>query len=103
MKTTLSYMAVIAALLHPGAGPSAESVRFPASAHNLLVDAKITSNLATYKLSLRGQPDHMIYDLRRRRFVKQSQWHEYGVGFGKDMGVVPEDRPAFWMAEWCGP
>ena len=75
-------------------------VRIPESAHNFLVDAKIRGNLESYGEGLRGEVDHMIYDLQRRRFVKSSQWHEYGVGFGRDLGIVAEDKPAWWMAEW---
>ncbi len=37
------------------------------------------------------------------RFLAPSGWHEYGVGFGADLGVVPEDSPAWWMAEWNVP
>lgn len=76
------------------------ALRIPEAAHNLLVDAKTSSNLASYDKGLRGQPDHMIYDLQRRNFAQTSQFHEYGVGFGQNLGVVPEDRPAWWMAEW---
>jgi len=77
--------------------------RIPELAENLLVDAEVSGSLESYKKGLRGAPDHMIYDLQRRRFVKTSQWHEYGVGFQQDLGVVPEDRPAWWMAEWRSP
>lgn len=79
------------------------AVRIPQWTHNLLVDAEVTGNLGSYQKGLRGAPDHMIYDLQHRRFVKASQWHEYGVGFGQDLGVVPEDRPARWMAQWPQP
>lgn len=75
-------------------------VRIPESVHNFLVDAKIRGNLESYGEGLRGEVDHMIYDLQRRRFVKSSQWHEYGVGFGRDLGIVAEDKPAWWVAEW---
>ena len=75
-------------------------VRIPESAHNFLVDAKIRGNLESYGEGLRGEVDHMIYDLQRGRFVKSSQWHEYGVGFGRGLGIVAEDKPAWWMAEW---
>jgi len=75
-------------------------VCIPESAHNSLVDAKISSNLESYSKGLRGEVDHMIYDLRRQCFVKSSQWHEYGVGFGSDLGVVAEDEPVWWLAEW---
>lgn len=56
-------------------------VRIPESVHNFLVDAKIRGNLESYGEGLRGEVDHMIYDLQCRRFVKSSQWHEYGVGY----------------------
>jgi len=82
---------------------AAETPALPASVHNLLVEAKVSGDLDGYKLGMRGKADHMVYDLRQRRFVKDSQWHEYGVGFGKDLGVVPEDKPAWWMAEWPKP
>ena len=65
-------------------------VRIPESVHNFLVDAKIRGNLESYGEGLRGEVDHMIYDLQRRRFVKSSQWHEYGVGFGRDLGIVAD-------------
>ena len=79
------------------------AVRIPEWTHNLLVDAKVTGNLESYKKGLRGASDHMIYDLRHRRFVKFSQWREYGVGFGQDLGVVLENKPAWWMAQWAQP
>ncbi|MGD8499433.1 MAG: PKD domain-containing protein, partial [Phycisphaerales bacterium] len=79
------------------------AVRIPEWTHNLLVDAKVTGNLQSYSKGLRGAPDHVIYDLRQRRFVKSSQWHEYGVGFGQDLGAIREGRAAWWMAQWPQP
>ena len=102
MKLPL-YLAATALLATAGAAIGAEAIRLPASGHNLLVDAKITSNLLGYRQGRRGEPSHLVYDLRRRRFVKNSQWHEFGVGFGKPLGVVPEEKPAFWMAQWPKP
>ena len=75
-------------------------VRIPASAVNLLSSAKISSNFESYGKGLRGQPDHMVYDIAKHSFIKASQWHEYGVGFGQDLGVLSEDKPAWWMAQW---
>ncbi len=80
------------------AGPT--EVSYPAAARNLLVDARCSGNLAGYKLGLRGRAEDLVFSLREGAFVKGSQWHEYGVGFGKDLGVVPESRPAYWQAEW---
>ncbi|UCG59909.1 MAG: PKD domain-containing protein [Phycisphaerales bacterium] len=82
---------------------AATPVDIPESAQNLLVGAKVSGNLESYKKGLRGGPDHMIYDLQRADFVKSSQWHEYGVGFGQDLGVVAEHKPVWWMAEWPRP
>ena len=90
-------MAALSLLAPLGA---AEAPRLPASAHNLLVEAKLSGNLEGYNLGMRGARDHVVYDLQRGRFVKESQWHEYGVGFGKSLGIVAEDKPAWWMAEW---
>ena len=78
------------------------SVRIPESAHNLLLEAKVSGNLESFEKGLRGAVDHMVYDNQTGRFVKESQWHEYGVGFGEDLGIVAEDedKGAWWMAQW---
>ena len=70
---------------------------------NLLVDAEVSASLEGYAKGLRGEADHMIYDTSARAFLKPSQHHEYGVGFGEDLGVVSEEDPAWWMAEWAEP
>ncbi len=80
-----------------------EVPRLSTSVHNLLVEAKVSGNLESYKLGVRGKADHVVYDPRQGRFVRDSQWHEYGVGFGKSLGVVAEAKPAWWMAEWPKP
>ncbi len=92
---------VLAAGVGDAAGEPASLVR--PSTHNLLVEAKVSGNLAAYNKGLRGKPDHMIYDLRQRCFVRPSEWSEYGVGFGQNLGVVPEEKPAYWIAEWVNP
>ena len=100
------YIAVvlsIGTLAHRAAGAEAQHVRIPASARNLLLEAKTSGNLESYKKGLRGRPDHMIFDVQRAKFDKSSPHHEYGVGFQKDLGVVPEDAPAYWQAEWPKP
>jgi hypothetical protein len=78
-------------------------VRVPASATNLLLRAKITGDLDRYDKGLRGAPDHVVWDPAAGSFTQESQWHEYGVGFGADLGIVPEADPAWWMAEWPQP
>lgn len=82
---------------------AAAEIRLPASVHNLLLDAEVSGNLRAFGKGLRGRPDHVAWDPQRRRFAVASEWHEYGVGFGQDLGVVPESRPAWWMAEWKHP
>ena len=66
-------------------------------------DAKVSGNLPAFRKGLRGTPDDVIYDLDGHAFLKPSQWHEYGVGFGQDIGVVSEDHAASWVAEWDNP
>lgn len=95
---TLSFLVVVQIVVAAGELP-----RLPASLENLLLRAKCSGNLESYGKGLRGAPDHMVYDLQRKRFLRRSQWHEYGVGFGQKLGVVAEDKPAWWMAEWAKP
>jgi len=79
------------------------AVKIPESVHNLLLEANLSGNLDSFEKGLRGDVDHMIYDNQTERFVKESQWHEYGVGFGEDLGIVAEDKGAWWMARWQKP
>lgn len=79
------------------------AMRIPELAQNLLLEAKVSSNLESYQKGLRGAADHMIYDIQQKDFVRDSQFHEYGVGFGQVLGVILEDDPAWWMAEWPKP
>jgi PKD repeat protein len=79
------------------------AVRIPESVHNLLIDANLSGNLDSFEKGLRGAMDHMIYDNQSGKFMKESQWHEYGVGFGEDLGIVAEDKAAWWMARWDKP
>jgi len=78
-------------------------VRVPKQTSNLLLEAKVSGNLESFHKGLRGAPDDLIYDTQGGRFVKVSSWHEYGVGFGADLGVVSEARPAYWLAERLKP
>jgi len=72
-------------------------------APNLLIGAEVSGNLEGYAKGLRGEADHVIYNTSAQAFLKPSQHHEYGVGFGEDLGVASEDDPAWWMAEWAEP
>lgn len=73
------------------------------TADNLLLQAKCSGNLESYNKGLRGRPNEMIFDTAKGRFLRDSQHHEYGVGFGQDLAVVTEAQPAWWMAEWEKP
>ena len=70
---------------------------------NLLVDAKLTGNLATFDRGTRGEPNHLVYDTAMDEFVTSSKWHEYGIGFDQDLGVVSEENAAWWQATWQKP
>ena len=78
----------------------ADDARLPASTVNLLPQAKLSGNLEALNKGLRGRPGDLVYDVQRGAFVQPSEWHEYGVGFGADLGVVAEAKAAWWMAEW---
>ena len=97
----MTILGVFLALTAPTAAES--EPRIPKSARNLLLDARVSGNLESYNKGLRGAADHMIYDIQKKDFVKASPWHEYGVGFEQDLGVVSESTPAYWMAQWPEP
>lgn len=103
MKKICASIMLAVGLLPFWVGSGGAAVRVPESAENLLCEAKISSNFSSYEKGLRGEPDHMIYDNQRGRFVKRSQHHEYGVGFGENLGIVAESKPAWWIAEWGKP
>ena len=87
-----------------GAGaPDGEIVMKDLIVRNLLLDATVSGNIESLDKGLRGAADHMLFDVARGTFARNSPWHEYGVGFGADLGVVAEDRPVWWMAEWPQP
>jgi chitodextrinase len=98
--------AVAFALLAGPAAPlvrAAEAIRIPDFTHNLLGEARISGNLDSFGKGQRGRAEHVIFDFAKGTFKTDSEWHEYGVGFGEDLGVVPEDKPAYWLAEWPQP
>ena len=74
-------------------------VRLSENVENLLVRATLSGNLESFGKGLRGAADQMVYDPQRADFLQPSQWNEYGVGYGQDLGVVPEEQPAWWMAQ----
>ena len=78
-------------------------LRLKPGVENVFVRARVSGNLEAFDKGIRGAADHMIFDMQRGEFLKPSQYNEYGVGFGQDLGVVPEDQPAWWMAEWEEP
>ncbi|HCO94694.1 MAG TPA: hypothetical protein DIU00_12215 [Phycisphaerales bacterium] len=79
------------------------AVRIPESVNNLLLEADLSGNLKSFEKGLRGAVDHIVYDNQTGKFMKESQWHEYGVGYGEDLGIVAEDKGAWWMARWDKP
>ena len=103
IRSAVALLWALNITIHAGAAPPSAPPHVPAATHNLLLEARVSGNLASYRKGLRGEPDHVIYDVARRAFVKPSAWHEYGVDFAADLGVVPESKPAYWMAEWAQP
>lgn len=63
-------------------------VRLSDRVENLLVRAKLSGNLESFNKGLRGAPQELVYDPQQADFVQSSQWHEYGIGYGQDLGVV---------------
>jgi len=97
-------LSLISVMVAAAGGFAAErSVRLSGSVENRLVRATISGNLESFNQGLRGAPQELVYDSQQSDFVRSSQWHEYGIGYGQDLGVVSEQRPAWWMAEWTEP
>jgi hypothetical protein len=99
----LTFCAVIVATVGAAGLAADRPLRLEPGVENLLVRARVSGNLESFDKGIRGAADQMIFDMRRGEFLKPSQYNEYGVGFGQDLGVVPEDQPAWWMAEWEEP
>lgn len=97
-------LSLVSMMVAAANGSAAErALRLSDSVENLLVRAKMFGNLESFNKGLRGAPQEVVYDPQEADFVQSSQWHEYGVGYGQDLGVVPQQRPAWWMAEWTEP
>jgi len=91
--------------------------------HNLLLDAKLSGNMDSFDKGLRGfdggacQPKFLVYDFKKQDFLgfshwvhhptkklaSKTDWYAYGVKKDADLGVVPENQAAYWMAEWEAP
>jgi len=80
-----------------------QSIVLPSSAHNLLADAKITTNVSQFDAGKRGEPRDPIFLPKSGKFVRDSQWHEIGVGSGADLGVLSEEQAVTWTAKWDKP
>ena len=105
-QRTLAVLAVAALLCATACVAQAQTendTRIPESTHNLLLDARISGNLDTFQKGSRGRPEHIIFDFQKGTFSQLSDWHEYGVGMAQNLGIVAEDKPAFWLAEWPQP
>jgi inosine-uridine nucleoside N-ribohydrolase/chitodextrinase len=91
--------------------------------HNLLLDATYSGNMDSFNKGLRRfdggdcQPKFLVYDFKKQDFLgfshwvhhptkklaSKTDWYAYGVKKDADLGVVPENKAAYWMAEWKAP
>ncbi len=91
--------------------------------HNLLLDATLSGNMESFNVGLRRfdggecQPSFLVYDFKKQSFLDFSRWirhkhkrmvvkadvYAYGVNRNANLGVVPENKAAHWMAEWEAP
>lgn len=86
-----------AGTIDPGA------IVLPSTAHNLLADAKILTNVPDFNAGKRGEMRDMIFNPKTGKFVRDSQWHEVGVGGSADLGVLSEEEAVAWTATWDKP
>jgi len=91
--------------------------------HNLLLDATLSGNMDSFNKGLRRfdggecEPKFLVYDFKKqdvlgfsrwishptKKLVVKTDWYAYGVRKDADLGVVPENNAAYWMAEWKAP
>ena len=102
-KTIFRGLVCLLGGLAVASAPGQVAKRVPPWAHNQLVDANVSGNMESYDQGLRGKAGHVIYDVLQGKFKEKSGWHEYGIGAGKTLGVVSEEVPVFWLAEWPAP
>ena len=73
MPTRIASCMALSLVALAAPGLLAGEVRLPASARNLLVEAKVTSNLESYRKGRRGRPEDMVFDPANGRFLRDSQ------------------------------
>jgi inosine-uridine nucleoside N-ribohydrolase/chitodextrinase len=91
--------------------------------HNLLLDATLSGNMDSFNVGLRRfdggdcQPKFLVFDFKKQSFPDITRWirhyhkrmaikadvYAYGVAKDADLGVVPENKAAHWMAQWPAP
>ncbi len=102
-KRMLHGAVYLLGLMMAGSATAEVAKRVPPWAHNQLVDANVSGNMESYEQGLRGKPGHVIYDVVQGKFREKSGWHEYGIGAAKTLGIISEDAPVYWLAEWPAP
>ncbi|TWT33376.1 PVC-type heme-binding CxxCH protein [Blastopirellula retiformator] len=80
-----------------------DQLHLPASLTNELATAQLSSNATKLGKGARGEAGDLAYLPNKRSFLKNSQWHEVGVGGGADLGIVSESDPVYYQATWETP
>lgn len=103
--------------------PAREASQIHYREHNLLLDATLSGNMDSLNVGLRRfdggecEPKLLVYDFKKQSFPDITRWishyhkrmaikadvYEYGVAKGADLGVVAENKAAYWMAKWGAP
>jgi putative membrane-bound dehydrogenase-like protein len=91
---------LIAGAPQPGRFDASEFELPESSQNHLVVADEVGSNIVELGQGLRGEIRDMIYDVGGGRFVRDSEWHEYGVASGAELGVVREADAIWWEAMW---
>ncbi len=64
----------------------------------LAPDAQLSGSVADG--AGRGTPQSILYDPATEEYHIRTQWNEYGVAHGQDLGLLAEENPFFWQASW---
>ena len=51
----------------------------------------------------RGAPSHILYDPAKNDYHVRTQWNEYGVAHGANLGTASEQNAFCWTVSWSSP
>ncbi len=79
------------------------SANRPAENTNLASAAAATLSGSVAADEGRGTPEAILFDPAQNDYALRTDYNEYGVAHGQDLGLVTEEAPFYWQAQWDKP